>query len=153
MGIHEGKSALITGAAGGIGRAAAEIFAREGARVAVADRNLPGALESIARIEAAGGEGIAIEVDVSDEESVAAMMARCIAEFGRLDCAFNNAGISGRQHAFHEIPLSHWQQTLDVNLTGVFLCLKHELAQMVQQEVVDGARGALVLGRPVPPRR
>lgn len=144
MGIHRGKTALVTGAAGGIGRAAAEIFAREGARVAVVDRNGEGARETLARIEAAGGTGIVLEADVSDEESVAAMVSRCADEFGRLDCAFNNAGISGSQRSFHELPLAEWQETLDINLTGVFLCLKHELVQMVQQDLVEGARGALV---------
>ena len=92
-GILAGKSALVTGGASGIGRATALAMAREGARVAVADMTEASAAATVALITAAGGQAIAIAGDVAKEADVAAMVARSVAAFGRLDCAFNNAGI------------------------------------------------------------
>ena len=137
-GMLEGKCALVTGGASGIGRATALAMAREGARVAVADRAEESAANTVAEINAAGGQAIAIACDVSDEAQVAAMVARTIAAFGRLDCAFNNAGISGRHvgsagQRLHEMSAESWAGMLDVNLTGVFLCMKHEVAHMLAQ--------------------
>ena len=95
-GILDGKVALVTGGASGIGQATAVVMAREGARVAVADRAEADAAGTVALINAAGGQAIAIGGDVTREADVAAMVARTVAAFGRIDCAFNNAGISGR---------------------------------------------------------
>src|SRR5215470_15108506 len=95
-GILDGKSALVTGGASGIGRATALAMVREGARVAVADQNEAGAAETVAMINSAGGQAIALAADISDEAQVEAMVARSLAAFGRLDCAFNNAGIATR---------------------------------------------------------
>lgn len=144
MGMHEGRVALVTGAGSGIGRASAEIFAREGARVAVVDLNSAGAQETVARIEAAGGEAFAIECDVANEEAVKAMVAETVRRYGRLDAAMNNAGISSAHHTFHEMPIGEWDRMISINLTSVFLCLKHELAQMVTQEPLGAGRGAIV---------
>ena len=144
-GIHDGKVALVTGGASGIGRATAVAMAREGARVAVADRSEESAAATVALINAAGGQAIAIGGDVTREADVAAMVARTIAAFGRLDCAFNNAGIApaavgpGGQRV-HELSQDSFDKMLVVNLTGVFLCLKHEIAQMLAQ----GGGGAIV---------
>jgi len=141
-GILNGKVGLVTGGASGIGRATAVAMAREGARVAVADRSEESAAGTVALINAAGGQAIAIGGDVTQEADVAAMVARTTAAFGRLDCAFNNAGIGGGAvgpggQRTHELSQASFDAMLAINLTGVFLCMKHEIAQMLQQG--DGA--------------
>ncbi len=143
MGMHDGRVALVTGAGSGIGRASAQIFAREGARVAVVDVDEAGAKETVASIEKAGGEAIAIRTDVSDEAAVQAMVATTVERFGRLDAAMNNAGVTSPHFTFHEMPLEEWDRMLRVNLTGVFLCMKHEIAQMLRQDVLGAGRGAI----------
>jgi NAD(P)-dependent dehydrogenase (short-subunit alcohol dehydrogenase family) len=125
-GLVEGKVALVTGGASGIGRAAALAFAREGALVAVADRTEAAAQATVAMINATGGQAIAIAADVTHAEDVAAMVARTLIAFGRLDCAFNNAGIAPFQvgslgQKLHETGEASWAAVLAVNLTGVFL--------------------------------
>jgi NAD(P)-dependent dehydrogenase (short-subunit alcohol dehydrogenase family) len=144
-GILEGKVALVTGGASGIGQATAVVMAREGARVAVADRAEADAAATVALINAAGGQAIAIGGDVTREADVAATVARAVSAFGRIDCAFNNAGIAGRAvgpvgQRTHELSQVAFDRMLAVNLTGVFLCLKHEVAQMLAQ----GDGGAIV---------
>jgi NAD(P)-dependent dehydrogenase (short-subunit alcohol dehydrogenase family) len=134
-GMLDGKSALVTGAASGIGRATALAFAREGAWVAAADLTMEGAQRTVAAIEAQGGEAVAIAVDVTDDAAVKAMVAAAVAAFGGLDCAFNNAGIAPYQLNSAGVPVADleepsWQRMLDVNLTGVWRCLRHEVAQM-----------------------
>jgi NAD(P)-dependent dehydrogenase (short-subunit alcohol dehydrogenase family) len=144
-GILEGKVALVTGGASGIGRATAVAMAREGARVAVTDRSEESAAATVALINAAGGQAIAIGGDVTKEAEVAAMVARTVAAYGRLDCAFNNAGVAaagvgpGGQR-LHELTQTSVDRMLAINLTGVFLCLKHEITQMLAQ----GGGGAIV---------
>jgi NAD(P)-dependent dehydrogenase (short-subunit alcohol dehydrogenase family) len=137
-GLLEGKAALVTGGASGIGRAAALAMAREGARVAVSDRTEDRSAETVALINAAGGQAIAIGGDVAEEADVAAMVARTVAAFGRLDCAFNNAGIGGASagplnRRLHEWERGNFDTMLAVNLTGVFLCMKHEIVRMLAQ--------------------
>ncbi len=144
MSMHDGNSAVVTGGGSGIGRSAAMIFAREGASVMVADRDTAGGNETVALIEAAGGTAAFVETDVTDEASVAAMVAATVDAFGRLDCAFNNAGINDDMFAFHQLDLESWNRMIAVNLTGVFLCLKHEVAQMSSQEKRNGVQGAIV---------
>lgn len=136
MGALEGKAALVTGAASGIGLAAAQLFAAEGARVALADRDADGAAEAAREL---GGEAFSIGVDVRNEDQVAAMVAACAERFGRLDIAFNNAGIAGTA-AIQDYPLVDFQRIVDVCLTGVFLCLKHEAQQLIAQ----GEGGSLI---------
>jgi NAD(P)-dependent dehydrogenase (short-subunit alcohol dehydrogenase family) len=144
-GILDRKVALVTGGASGIGRATALAMAREGARVAVADRTEESAAATVALINAAGGQAIAIGGDVTSEDQVAAMVARTVAAYGRLDCAFNNAGVAGwsvgpARQRLHELSQTSFDTMLAINLTGVFLCMKHEIAQMLQQ----GGGGAIV---------
>ena len=157
-GMLEGKAALVTGGASGIGRATSLAMSREGARVAVADRTEEGAAATVALINAAGGQAIAIGGDVTSENDVAAMVARTVAAFGRIDCAFNNAGIAGRAvgpggQRTHELSEASFNGMLAVNLTGVFLCLKHEVAQMLKQggggAIVNTASIAGVVGLPM----
>ena len=144
-GILDRKVALVTGGASGIGRATAVAMAREGALVAVADRTEESAAGTVAIINAAGGQAIAIGGDVTQEAHVAAMITRTVAAFRRIDCAFNNAGIGGRSvgpagQRTHELSQASFDAMLATNLTGVFLCLKHEIALMLAQ----GGGGAIV---------
>lgn len=138
-GMLEGKVALITGAARGIGRGTALLFAREGARIAVADLAADGVKETAELIIKAGGEATAVVVDVSKPSDVSAMMAATLAAYGRLDCAFNNAGINGslagvRGKLTAEWPEEAFDRLIQVNLKGTWLCMRAELQQMVQQQ-------------------
>ncbi|WP_375789097.1 SDR family NAD(P)-dependent oxidoreductase [Bradyrhizobium sp. Pha-3] len=144
-GILDGKAALVTGGGSGIGRATAIAMAREGARVAVSDLSKDGIEQTVALINAAGGQSIAIQGDVTDEADVASMVARTVSAFGRIDCAFNNAGVAGRSvgppgQRIHELTQASVAKMFSVNLMGVFLCLKYEVAQMLKQ----GGGGAIV---------
>ncbi len=142
--MHEGNVVLVTGGASGIGRAASLMFAREGARLAVADRSLDGAAETVDLISADGGEATSFSVDVADEQSVSGLIDSVVERFGSLDCAFNNAGISHSPSAFHEVSAEQWNEMLAINLTGVFWCLKHEIRQMLTQPQIHGAHGTIV---------
>jgi NAD(P)-dependent dehydrogenase (short-subunit alcohol dehydrogenase family) len=132
----EGKVAVVTGGASGIGKAAALAFAREGAKVAVVTaRSMVAAEQTVAEIQALGGEAISVQCDVTSELQVEAMVARTVAEFGSLDFAFNNAGVGpdGVTIPFRplaELAEADWDCVVDTNLKGVFLCMKHELRQM-----------------------
>ena len=144
-GILDGKAALVTGGGSGIGRATAIAMAREGARVAVSDLSKEGIEETVALINAAGGQSIAIQGDVTNEADVANMVARTVSAFGRIDCAFNNAGVAGRSvgppgQRTHELTQESVAKMFSVNLMGVFLCLKYEIAEMLKQ----GGGGAIV---------
>ncbi len=135
-GMLEGKSALITGAGGGIGRAAALVFAREGARVAVADLDRQAAQDTVAMVNAVGGQAASIGCDVTDAEQVRAMVRSAVAAFGQIDCAFNNAGIAGYQVDASGKRTAEWSEEsfdrmIAVNLKGVWLCMKHEIDHMV----------------------
>ncbi|MFH6780926.1 MULTISPECIES: glucose 1-dehydrogenase [Methylobacterium] len=144
-----GKVAFVTGAASGIGRATALAFAAEGACVAVTDRAEAPLDRLRAEIETAGGEVLAIRCDVSQPEEVGGAVARTVARFGRLDCAFNNAGVENTAAPVHEIALDEWDRILDINLRGTFVCMKHEIAQMLRQGggvVVNTSSGAGIRG-------
>ena len=137
VGMLAGKVALITGAANGIGRETALLFAREGARVAAADLDLKGAEETAALIRGAGGEAAAFSVEVSDAEQVEAMVNETIVTFGRLDCAFNNAGIAPAHVGNHAKRMHQWSEEgfdrmIAVNLKGVWLCMKSEIERMLE---------------------
>ena len=137
-GMLEGKSALVTGGGGGIGRAAALSFAREGARVAVADLMIDAAQETVAMVNRAGGQAISLTADVTSSEHVQAMIAGVIASYGRLDCAFNNAGIAPWQVDACGMKTADWPETsfdrmIAVNLKSVWLCMKHEIPRMQAQ--------------------
>jgi NAD(P)-dependent dehydrogenase (short-subunit alcohol dehydrogenase family) len=152
MGLLEGKAVLITGAASGIGRAAALTFAREGARVAIADRNEEGGKSTAEQICQRGGEAFAITIDVGDQPQVMAMISEVVAKFGRLDCAFNNAGIVTKSTAFADLGDDEWTAHLAVNLTGVRLCMKHEILAMRARGggvIINTSSGAGLKGIPM----
>lgn len=145
----EGKTAFITGAASGIGLAAAVAFAAEGAPVVVIDRSEEALKETAEKVKAAGGEVLAVACDVSKPEQVEAAVAMGVKAFGRIDCAFNNAGVENKAAPLHEIELEEWDRILNINLRGTFVCMKHELAQMVKQGggvVVNTSSGAGIRG-------
>lgn len=130
----EGKVALVTGAGAGIGRASAIAFAREGAKVVVADVDVESGEATAHTIEKSGGQAIFVKADVSQRSEVEAMVRKAIDVYGRLDCAFNNAGIGGSVG----IPLADydeevWDRVININLKGVWLCMKYELPQMLKQ--------------------
>ncbi len=129
---------MVTGAGSGIGRATALAFARSGARVAVVDVNAKAGRETLALIETQSafkgtGAAIFIRADVTQPTEVQAMVAKTVEVFGRLDCAFNNAGIEIENQALHECPDDSFDKTMAVNVKGVWLCMKHELAHMLKQ--------------------
>lgn len=155
-GMLEGKTALISGAARGIGRATAVLFAKEGARVAVADLNEAGAKETVELINKAGGQAISIKVEVTSAADVNAMIDRTVDAFGRLDCAFNNAGISGYQvnaagKRTAEWPEEAFDRMIAVNLKGVWLAMRAEIDVMLRQgggAIVNTASIAGLVGLP-----
>ncbi len=132
----DGRVALVTGAASGIGRSTALAFGGDGARVVVADVLADEGRETVDLIERAGGEAIYVPADVSRTADVELLVRTAVATFGRLDCAHNNAGIEGSAPAgteFHTFPEQAWDQVLSINLKGVWLCMKAEIAQMLTQ--------------------
>lgn len=146
-----GKVALVTGAGSGIGRATALAFAKAGARVAVNDRNADGGDETVAQIKAAGGDAVLVIADVSNAEDVDRMVAETVDHFGRLDFAFNNAGIEGAASQLAETSESEWNKVIAVNLTGTWLCLRAELRHMLAEEsgvIVNCASVAGLVGFP-----
>ena len=137
-GLLAGKSALITGGGGGIGRATALAFAREGARLAVADIAAEAAEQTVALVNQAGGQAMSLVAEVADAAQVQAMIRAVVAAYGRLDCAYNNAGIAGFQvdasgKKTHEWSDEAFDRMIAVNLRGVWLCMKHEIPQMQAQ--------------------
>lgn len=143
------KIVFVTGAAGGIGRAAAVAFATEGARVAIVDRTAEALLNTETVIRHLGGEVLSLACDVSSPEQVERSVKRIVDQFGRLDVAFNNAGVENIAAPLHEIDLEEWDRIMNINLRGTFLCMKHEIAQMVRQGggvVVNTSSGAGIRG-------
>jgi len=145
-----GKVAFVTGAASGIGRAAALAFAREGASVVVADVSEPGSQETVRLVEGLGGRAFAVRCDVTRAEDVKAAVAMTVEAFGRLDFAFNNAGIEPRTPApTADYDEAEWDRIIDINLRGVFLCMKHEIPLILRQgggAIVNTSWGAGVIG-------
>jgi NAD(P)-dependent dehydrogenase (short-subunit alcohol dehydrogenase family) len=141
-----GKIALVTGGASGIGKTTAIAFAKEGAKVVVTtDRNISGAEETVQLIRNGGGEAAFIKCNVSIEQEVENLISETILKFGRLDFAFNNAGIGPDGKRVPVIPIIDlteeiWDKTIDVNLKGAFFCMKHEIRQMIKQ----GQGGSIV---------
>ncbi len=148
----EGKTALVTGAASGIGRASALALAREGAALCVSDINMEGAQETARLISAAGGQAIARLCDVADKSEVQAMVAAALTAFGKLDAAVNNAGISGHfDQRLHQADDETFERVIDVNLRGVWHCMKAELPPMLAQgsgAIVNIASVAGLIGAP-----
>lgn len=129
----DGRVALVTGGGSGIGRATCLAFAKTGASVAVADISPAGGEETVEQIRQAGGEAEFFAVDVTDEAQVARMVKDVVERFGRLDVAYNNAGVEGQRVRLHETSTDHWRKVMSVNVDGVFFCMKYELPQMLEQ--------------------
>ena len=129
----EGKVALVTGGSSGIGRATSLAFARAGAKVVISDVDGKGGDETARKVKEAGGEAIFVKADVSKTADVKALIDKAVQTYGRLDCAYNNAGIEGPVASIHEYPEDSWNRVIDVNLKGVWLCMMYEIPQMLQQ--------------------
>ena len=149
-GMLEGRISLVTGAGSGIGRATSLVMAREGATIVVSDINADSGEETLSAVKEAGGDGMFVHADVSRPDDVAALVGQVVSAYGRLDCAYNNAGIEGFMAGrLHEYPEDIWDRVIDINLKGVWLCLKHEIPQMLQQgsgAIVNTASGAGLVG-------
>lgn len=151
MKTFENKVVIVTGGTSGIGRATAVAFAQEGAKVVVSGRREAEGAESVSLIEKAGGEGLFVRTDVSKEEDVANLVAKTVERFGRLDLAFNNAGIYSSPGSIVEASAETFDQTFDINVRGVFFSMKHEIPAMLKSGGGVIVNNASVLGiRPVP---
>jgi NAD(P)-dependent dehydrogenase (short-subunit alcohol dehydrogenase family) len=147
----DGKAALVTGGGSGLGRASAIALARAGATVTVADVNEDGGKETAALVyEEAGGDAEFVRADVTRPDDVAAMVDQAVARLGHLDCALNNAGMTGTSAPTADYELEDWNRAIALNLTGVFLCLKYELPAMLERggSIVNMASGAGLVGFP-----
>src|SRR5271170_8055095 len=136
----KGKVGLVTGGTSGIGRDTAVLFAKAGARVVVAGRREREGKETIELVRAAGGDGLFVKTDVSKAAEVDALVQKTVEKFGRLDIAFNNAGVEGVWLPIVNQSEEDFDRTININLKGVWLCLKYEIRQMLKQ----GAGGAIV---------
>lgn len=146
-----GKVALVTGAAAGMGLATARAFAEAGAAVVLADFKEDAVKAAAENLVAAGHKALAVRCDVSDDAQVAAMVERTVAEFGRLDAAFNNAGVMARIAPTADSAREDWDRVIGVNLQGVWSCMKHELRQMERQgsgAIVNNASIGALTGNP-----
>jgi NAD(P)-dependent dehydrogenase (short-subunit alcohol dehydrogenase family) len=132
-GQFDGKVALVTGGNSGIGKATAMRFAEEGAKVVIAARRVTEGEQAAEEIRKAGGDAFFVKTDVSIEAEVEAMVSKTVEAYGRLDCVFNNAGISSAGSLIHESTSDEWDYINDINLKGVWLCMKYEIIQMLEQ--------------------
>ena len=136
----EGKIMLVTGAASGIGAAAANVFSQKGATVVVSDIAEEGGQAVVEGIRSAGGEAMFVSCNVADEEQVQNLIKTTVDTYGRLDAAFNNAGVEGEAATTPNCSLENFNLNIDVNLKGVFLCMKYQISQFLAQ----GGGGAIV---------
>lgn len=128
----ESKVILVTGGSSGIGRATAQAFAGEGAKVVIADVDVAGGEETLKMIKEAGGGAIFVKADITNASEVKALINKAVKTYGRLNCAFNNAGIVGMTASTAECTEENWDETINVNLKGVWLCMKYEIPHMVK---------------------
>jgi NAD(P)-dependent dehydrogenase (short-subunit alcohol dehydrogenase family) len=131
MPLFEGKVVLVTGGGSGIGQAACHLYAREGARVVVSDIDEKGGQATVEAIQRMNGEASFVRADVSNSEDCNAMVAAVLDTFGRLDIAFNNAGIGGEANKTGEYSIEGWQKVIAINLSGVFYCMRYEIPVML----------------------
>ena len=149
--LLEGKVGLVTGGASGFGRAISLAFAREGAKVVVADIDMGGGEETVGMVKKLGSDAIFVRCDVSQASDVVKILAKTVETYGRLDCAVNNAGIEGALAPILDYPEEVWSRILNINLTGVWFCMKHEVAQMLKQgggTIVNISSAAGLIGVP-----
>ena len=132
MGKLDGKVAIITGAGSGIGRATALLFAKEGAKVVIADNVVSGGEETLTMIRESGGEACFVKTDVSIENDIKNMIKVALDKYGKLDILFNNAGVAEMLAPTHEVKLSDWHKVINVNLTGVFMGMKYAIPEMLK---------------------
>ncbi len=146
----DGRVALVTGGGSGIGRASSLAYARDGAKVVIVDVNVEGGEETVQSIKEAGGEAILVHADVSKAVEVQQMVDRTVEAYGRLDCAFNNAGVSGRSRGtMVDHSEEEWDRVIGTNLKGVWLCMKAQIPQMLKQgggAIVNNASVAGLVG-------
>ncbi|HDG98076.1 MAG: short chain dehydrogenase [Aquificota bacterium] len=135
----QNKIALVTGGGSGIGKSTALAFAKEGAKVVVADVIAEGAQQTVKEIRESGGEAIFVKVDVSKSSEVQAMIEKTLETYGRLDCAYNNAGVAITPMLIPDTNEEDWDRVININLKGVWLCMKYEIPQMLKQ-----GKGAIV---------
>lgn len=146
-----GKVAFVTGAGSGIGRATVLLFAREGASVAIAYVTKEHAEETARLIKEIGGKAILVKCDVQKEEEIKAAIEQTVKAFGRLDYGVNNAGAEGARHKVADYPVALWDKVIDIDLKGVFLCMKYQIPQMLKQgggAIVNISSGAGITGFP-----
>jgi NAD(P)-dependent dehydrogenase (short-subunit alcohol dehydrogenase family) len=140
------KVALVTGASSGIGRAVALVWAREGARVVVSDMNRIGGEETVALVQANGGDAIFLQADVGQPKDAQSLVEQTVAHYGRLDVACNNAGIGGPSAPIADYPLDGWAQVININLSGVFYGMQQQIAAMLKTGGGSIVNMASVLG-------
>ena len=151
MNSLDGKSVFVTGGASGIGQATALAFAERGARVLVADVDVDGAQETLRLVELGGGEANFVSCDVGEAASVEAAVDRCVELYGRIDCAFNNAGILGEMTLTADCSEENYDRIMRVNLKGIWLSMKYEIPHMLRQGggvIVNTASNAGMTGTP-----
>ncbi|MGG6242808.1 SDR family oxidoreductase [Nodosilinea sp. AN01ver1] len=152
--ILQNKVALVTGGTSGIGRATAIAYAQQQAKVVVVGRRMDEGEETVRLIQEAGGEAIYVQADVTKEADVKAMVDKAVGVFGRLDIAFNNAGTVGENLSLIEQTEAEYDRTMNVNVKGIWLSMKHEIAQMLKQgkgSIVNTSSGAGVIAVPTQP--
>jgi NAD(P)-dependent dehydrogenase (short-subunit alcohol dehydrogenase family) len=135
-----GKVAIVTGAASGIGLSTAQLFAREGAQLVLADVNEELGQAAAAAINGASGDALFVKTDVADPAACERLVQAALDRFGRLDCACNNAGISGELHPLAEMSIANWDRVIAVNLSSVFYCMKYQIPAMLE----SGGGGSIV---------
>jgi NAD(P)-dependent dehydrogenase (short-subunit alcohol dehydrogenase family) len=148
----DGKVAIITGGTSGIGRDTAVLFGRHGAKVVLAGRRQADGEETLKQVRAAGGDGLFVKTDVAKSGDVEALVKKTVEKFGRVDTAFNNAGIEGTWVPIVDQTEKDWDELIDINLKGVWLCLKYEIQQMLKQgkggTIVNMSSVAGLMGTP-----
>jgi NAD(P)-dependent dehydrogenase (short-subunit alcohol dehydrogenase family) len=148
----DGKVAIITGGTSGIGRDTAVLFGRHGAKVVLAGRRQADGEETLKQVRAAGGDGMFVKTDVAKSGDVEALVKKTVEKFGRVDTAFNNAGIEGTWVPIVDQTEKDWDELIDINLKGVWLCLKYEIQQMLKQgkggTIVNMSSVAGLMGTP-----
>lgn len=132
MGILAGKSIIVTGAGGGVGQATCLVLAAAGARLVVSDVAEAAGRETTEAVKALGGDAVFVAADLASEEAIASLVAKTVETYGRLDGAFNNAGVEQRNKPLADLTLAEWQRAIDIDLTAVFLCVKYQVKAMLE---------------------